>query len=456
MLDWEHLGKYRENNRLEAKKAQGGLPHSIWETYSAFANTFGGLLLLGVVEGADKTFTTVPLPDPDQLAADFWNTLSVPGTVSVNILGREDVQVVESGGNRIVVIQVPRADRHDRPVFIGRDPFAGTYRRSGEGDYRCTAQEVRGMLRDQADVSQDTRVLPHMTADVFDGDSVRSYRRRAEALHPGLGQAGLDTPAFLQRVGAMARDGAGRLRPTAGGLLMLGREAEICREFPGYSLDYQEAGGAARILSASGDWSGNLFDFYFRVYRRIARNLPGGEAGSVRRALQEALVNALTHADYQDRRGLVIQKLPNQIRIANPGAFRVDVREALAGGVSDPRNATLIRLFRLIGAGGGQGGLSGIRAVWQSQGWQAPEVVESFGPDRTVLTLPLRPPAEKPSLRQAVVVYLTEAADAGAGEVARAVGLEEAAARDLLRRMEREGTLAAEETAGQRRWRLRS
>ena len=126
VLDWSHLGKYRENNRLEAKRAQGGLPHSIWETYSAFANTFGGILLLGVTEGPDKTFSTVPLPDPDQLAADFWNTLSAPGTVNVNILSHHDVQVVESGGNRIVVIQIPRADRHDRPVYMGRDPFTGT------------------------------------------------------------------------------------------------------------------------------------------------------------------------------------------------------------------------------------------------------------------------------------------------------------------------------------------
>ena len=56
------------------------------------------------------------------------------------------------------------------------------------------------------------------------------------------------------------------------------------------------------------------------------------------KALREALANALIHADSYDRRGLVIQKWSDKIRIANPGAFRINVQEALVGGVSDPRN----------------------------------------------------------------------------------------------------------------------
>ena len=149
MLDWDHIGKYRENNRLEAKKAQGGLPHSIWETYSAFANTHGGLILLGVIENEDKSFSSVPLADPEQLVEEFWSVLNRPGVVSANILENEDVCVVESGGNRIVVIENPRAGKKDRQVYIGTDPYSGSYQRSGEGDYRIPADQVLEMLEEQ-------------------------------------------------------------------------------------------------------------------------------------------------------------------------------------------------------------------------------------------------------------------------------------------------------------------
>ena len=493
MLDFSQLDKYKENNRIEAKKAQGGLPRSIWETYSAFANTFGGYILLGVVENADKSFSSVPLPSPETLVADFWNSVNNTANVSVNILSERNVQIVESGGNRIVVIEVPCADRHDKPVYVGADPFAGSYRRNGEGDYRCTKDEVRAMMRDQADISQDARVMDTMTTDVFDMDTIRRYRQRMDNLRLGHVWSDLAVEDFLHRIGAMARDTSGKLRPTAAGLLMFGHEYEIVREFPHYFLDYQEHDRTAteeerwtdRIVSSSGDWSGNICDFYFRVYNRIAQDIkvPFKLEGTDRiddtplhKALREALANALIHADYYDRRGLVIQKWPDKIRIANPGAFRINVQEALVGGVSDPRNESLIKMFNLINVGERAGsGLPSIRSVWQKQGWQVPEIVEAFNPDRTTLTLPLsaakmavksggKKVAEKSGGKSSAIAerrkadilqYLTDTPEAASKEIAEAVGLQVSRTKMYLAELVEQDAVIAEGTGRARKYRLK-
>lgn len=146
MLDFHNLGNYRENNRIEAKQALGGLPESIWETYSAFANADGGIILLGVEELPDKALHALDILDPQWLIDDFLTILNDPQKVSVNILKEKDVQIHEVDGKQIIAITVPKAQACHRPVYIGSDPYRGSYRRSGEGDYRCTREEVDAML----------------------------------------------------------------------------------------------------------------------------------------------------------------------------------------------------------------------------------------------------------------------------------------------------------------------
>ena len=271
MLDFSRLEQYRENNRIEAKKALGGLPKSIWETYSAFANTLGGIILLGVIETADKTFDSVDLPDPDGLIREFWHIINDPMKVSVNILAEKDVYVEEVGGDHIVVIKVPRADRTYKPVYVDNDT-RNTYRRSGEGDYRCTYEEYQAMVRDAAVRSPDMHLVRSMGLEALNSESVRSFRQRMKLYRPRHMWESLDDTAFLQKIDAIGDDG-GLLHPTFAGLLMFGNHQDILCEYPNYAITYREQ------LDTKGNWeeapwSGNVYEFYYWAYSNRTRKSP--------------------------------------------------------------------------------------------------------------------------------------------------------------------------------------
>ena len=89
---------------------------------------------------------------------------------------------------------------------------------------------------------------------------------------------------------------------------------------------------------------------------------------------------------------LVIHRKPKNITIANPGGMRISVDDAVFGGISDPRNVILLKLFGMINvAERGGTGVSGIYHVWKEEGWKTPVLEEQFNPDRTILTLTLSP-----------------------------------------------------------------
>lgn len=147
MINLSNLNQYRESEFIEAKKALGGIPESLWETYSAFANSCGGVILLGVREESDRTLHAVNLPAPKAMVRDLWEDFNNPDIVSVNILTEEDITIEDLDGNHIIVVNVPPAEIKDKPVYIGNDIFKGTYCRIGDGDFRCSEEEIREMLK---------------------------------------------------------------------------------------------------------------------------------------------------------------------------------------------------------------------------------------------------------------------------------------------------------------------
>ena len=144
----------------EFKSARGGLPGSFWATYSAMANTQGGTVVLGVVE-KNTELVWEGVPDAAQLRTVLWDQLNDRNKVSYNLLNDADVRTVEDQGRQFVLVQIRRATRRERPVFVGSNPLTGTYRRAEEGDYRCTDDEVRRMLADQSEIPADAQIIEH-------------------------------------------------------------------------------------------------------------------------------------------------------------------------------------------------------------------------------------------------------------------------------------------------------
>ena len=155
-FDISKLSEYREDNSLEVKKATNGIPNSIWETYSSFANSEGGLIVLGVEEDKKHQLHITGVNNPDELVRDFWNTINNQQKISLNILTDKMVSVQTVEDKQVVVIEVPRAEREMRPVYVGTDPIKCTYLRNHEGDFHCTREQVSAFFRDASPVSVDT------------------------------------------------------------------------------------------------------------------------------------------------------------------------------------------------------------------------------------------------------------------------------------------------------------
>lgn len=402
-FDLKKFDEYRENNRLEVKKAKGGLPNSLWDTYSSMANCYGGIILLGVIEKEDGSFATTGLKDVEKLKKDFWNSINNSKKVSINLLTDDNVEVYEIDEDVVMVIHVPRATREEKPVYINDNLFGGTFRRNGEGDYHCTPSEIRAMLRDQTEETSDMKILDDMEISDLNMDTVHAYRSRHAALRPNHVWEKLTDEDYLEQIGAAKRSRDDKkMHPTGAGLLMFGEEYKILYEYPEYFLDYREMLDPAirwtdRLQSSSGDWTGNLFDFFFRVNSKLVKDLkiPFKLEGITRiddtpvhRAMREALANCLTNTDFFVPRGVVIRKNTDRIIMENPGYIRTGKDQMLKGGISDPRNKALMKMFNIIGIGERAGsGVPDIYDVWKTQGWETPVVEEQYNPDRTILTL---------------------------------------------------------------------
>lgn len=394
----QELLKYGETINLECKKADSALPNAIWETYSSFANTSGGVILLGVEEclkekDPEKRFSFTAIKNPAQRIKEFWNTIN-SNKVSRNILVDRNVGTCDINGSTIIWIEVPQADYRYKPVYINENPLKGSFKRNYEGDYHCTEEEVKAMFRDASDSGNDGGLLEGYTLDDIDMSALRSYRIEFEHRNPDHVWNADEDLVFLKNMGGYAVDrttGKGWL--TAAGLLMFGKGLSVRERFDNIRMDYIDESNLlpgsrwSDRLTYDGMWENNLYNFIRQVTPKLVAGLkrPFRLEGMVRvddtpvhKSIREAVTNMAIHADYLITGILKIVKTEKGFVFSNPGTLKLPLSAIYEGGHSVARNPRIQTMFRMIGYGDNIGsGFPAILSAWGEENWRKPDLSQN-------------------------------------------------------------------------------
>jgi ATP-dependent DNA helicase RecG len=185
------LALIRESVDLECKLAvgrdgKGALPEDFWPTYSAFANSEGGLVVLGVRE-RNETFSAVGIQDVAKVRRELFDALNNRQKVSTNLLYDEHVREMPLDGATVLTIEIPRAARKQRPVHLTTNPFSGhTFRRLNDGDRAVPDEEVKRMLAEQVEDSRDDRILRGYDLPDLDLGTFQAYRQVFSIVSRGI------------------------------------------------------------------------------------------------------------------------------------------------------------------------------------------------------------------------------------------------------------------------------
>ena len=384
---------WKEGENLEFKSGGRGLPGSLWETYSAFANTSGGIIILGVHDNG----TIEGLTQAEKHLQDFTNSINNPGKCSINLC---TASIITLEGKDLLAIEVSAATPEQKPVYLNNNPM-NSFSRQNEGDFRCREQVVQRMMRDRDTVSSnysaDSEILAYTGIDDLDSQTLRQFRNRVRSGTPTNTWVDEDDEDFLRKLGALRHDrNTGQKGLTLAGLLMFGKTEAIQELCPFFKIDYFEYGDDMTEtntrwidrVTIDGTWTSNLYQFFFKILPlltsglkrpfKLSEELTRIDEPPAHVAVREALANAIIHADFREKFGIHITKRPTGLELSNAGTLLLSKQQLFEGGYSLCRNKMLQRMFKLMGVVDEAGsGVDKIVKGWTEQCLSFPDVREN-------------------------------------------------------------------------------
>lgn len=210
---------------------------------------------------------------------------------------------------------------------------------------------------------------------------------------------------FLEMLGGYRRDRRENVEGlTVAGLLMFGTGLAIRDEFDNIFMDYRnetDADDETRWIDRityDGTWENNLFNFFRKVTPKLTedfkksfvlKGLQRIEDTAVHKAIREAFVNMIIHADYRMDAGVLkVVKFKDGFQFSNPGNLKLPKEQIYKGGESKARNPRMQTMLRMVGFGDNAGsGFPDILKIWSENGWEIPELIEDTVLNQVTLIL---------------------------------------------------------------------
>lgn len=390
----------KEGLNVELKEAANKVPDSFYETYSSFSNTSGGTIYLGVKEG--RTNGIVGVANPIEQKRNIVASLHSKEKVSYCSISDESIQVLDFNDKKVIAITIPEAPKEAKPVYINGN-MSLSYQRIGDGDFKMDEEAIANMLLEKRQFRFDS--VPntlHLGLSHIDMDALKNYRANLNEISPNNIYKNLSDHDFLMRIGALRKQDDGTEVLTNGAVLFFGYIADIMELSPNFFLDYQEnvsknSRWDFRLVSDDLSRNCNIYNFFSDVSKRLAANIPNPfktdgisnlDGNDLKRAVIEALVNAISNQNYLSSPGLTVKKSATSICIVNSGDVSLGVEQAKKGGISEPRNNNIMNYFRIIQVADRAGtGVPTIFDVFNSYQFPTPEFVVERNPLRTRISM---------------------------------------------------------------------
>lgn len=185
------------------KDGKGQLPEDFWKTYSSFANTRGGYIILGLKE-KNNSFNVVGIENIQKVKDEFFNLANNTEKVNVNLLNDDDIIEKIFDNKTVLIFNIPFALKQQKPVYI-KSNMKYTYKRNATGDYLCSDAEIEAMIRDKSPESIDSKILENFGIEDFNTETIRSYRQIYANLQPNNRLIDFSEQEFLIEIGALKK-----------------------------------------------------------------------------------------------------------------------------------------------------------------------------------------------------------------------------------------------------------